>query len=446
LAGAAPLGVGELGEALGRLARFEDPPFLAVAVSGGPDSLALAILADRWARLHGGEICALSVDHRLRPQSGTELRRLGGWLSDRGIRHEILVWQTERPASGIQEAARAARYRLLARWCRDHGWLHLLIAHHREDQAETHLIRRAAHSGADGLAGMSQIREIEGCRILRPLLGIGKARLAATLEAERQPFIADPSNHDPAFARARLRAGADSALPAAGVDALLDRIGALGHARTARERARDALLAQAVALHPAGFAALDLPRLLAATPGIAERAVSAIVVTLGNRPYPPRRRQVVRLLQVLAGKADGGRTLGGCRFVGWRGRVLVLRELAAAAGAVRVEPGTSLLWDGRFAVASPAGEATGCFILGYLGREGVAELALRVSGLRDTGLPPLARPILPALRDDDGIAAVPHIGYRRGGVAVLPKIVFRPVKCLSDAGFAVVKSSAHLIS
>ncbi|HEY3910034.1 MAG TPA: tRNA lysidine(34) synthetase TilS [Stellaceae bacterium] len=431
-----PLGVAELGETLARLARFEAAPLIAVAVSGGPDSLALTILADRWARARGGEACALSVDHRLRPESGAELRRVGGWLSARGICHQILVWHGERPVSGLQEAARAARYRLLAQWCRDRGYLHLLTAHHREDQAETHQIRRAAGSGADGLAGMPAVRELDGCRILRPLLGIGKARLIATLEAERQPFIADPSNHDPAFARGRLRRGAMSAMPAAELDQLLDTVARLGRMRAARERAGDALLARAVAVHPAGFAALDPALLLAAPSGIAEPAISALVVTLGGRLYPPRRRQVARLLRVLAGAAEGGRTLGGCCFVGWRGRLLVLRELAAAAAPGRVAPGASLLWDRRFAVAAPQ-DAPGSFAVGYLGREGVAELVRRVPRLRHARLPPLVRPILPALRDEHGIAAVPHLRYRREGVAVLPKLAFRPVKSLSDAGFAV---------
>src|SRR5207248_5640066 len=90
--------------------------FLAVAVSGGADSLALAILADRWARERGGAICALTVDHRLRPESGDEIRRLRAWLSARGIRHEVLVWTGEKPRTGIQEAARLARYRLLGGW------------------------------------------------------------------------------------------------------------------------------------------------------------------------------------------------------------------------------------------------------------------------------------------------------------------------------------------
>ncbi len=433
---AQPLCVAELGSALDRLAHFETPPFLAVAVSGGPDSLALAILADRWARSRDGEICALTVDHRLRPESGDEIRQLSGWLSARKIRHEVLIWDGEKPATGIQEAARAARYQLLAGWCREHGCLHLLTAHHREDQAETHLIRRAAQSGANGLAGMSAVRELDCCRILRPLLGIPKARLTATLAGEGQPFITDPSNRDPAFARARLRTGAMPP-PDGDSPALLDMVGRLGRERAAREGARDVLLARAVSVHPAGFASLDCAPLLAAPTEIAERALSAIVAMLGGGLYPPRRRQVSRLLRVLAGDADGGYTLAGCRFVAWRGRYLVLRELAAAAGPVRIAPGTNLVWDRRFKVALPA-TAPRPLTLDYLGESGVAELGGRAPELRRIGLPPLIRPILPALWDEKGIVAVPHIGYRREEVSPLPKLAFRPVKCMSDAGFAVV--------
>src|SRR5204863_19023 len=128
----------------------------------------------------------------------------GDWLAARAIPHEVLVWSEAKPASGIQEAARAARYRLLAGWCRERGCLHLLTAHHREDQAETHLIRRRAGSGVEGLAGMAALRELRGLRLVRPLLQVPKARLVALLAAERQPFLSDPSNRNPVFERSRL--------------------------------------------------------------------------------------------------------------------------------------------------------------------------------------------------------------------------------------------------
>jgi tRNA(Ile)-lysidine synthase len=432
---AEPLTLAEFAASLDSLARFEIQPFLAVAVSGGPDSLSLAILADRWARERQGEICAVTVDHRLRPESSTETRLLHRWLSTRAIRHEILAWSADKPASGIQEAARGARYTLLAEWCREHGCLHLLTGHHREDQAETHLIRCRATSGADGLAGMSAIRELANCRILRPLLGVAKARLLALLDAERQPFITDPSNCDPTFERSRLRT--TGAVPVgAGFVALLNGVRKLGYERAAHERKCDRLLAQTAVLHPAGFGVLD-PRLALAPSDIAERALQAIVAAIGGRLYPARRQRIARLRGMLAAADRPGHTLGGCHFVRRRNHILVLRELAGAAGAVRLLPGTSLLWDHRFSIALPA-TAKGAVTIGYLGRSGVVELNRLQPNRRHCSLPRFVYPILPAVWDEKGIAAVPHLGYRREGGAILPEFSFRPFNPLTRAGFTVV--------
>jgi tRNA(Ile)-lysidine synthase len=433
---AKPLSLGEFGASLAALARFEASPFLAVAVSGGSDSLALAILADRWARDNGGEICALTVDHRLRPESGDEIRRLEIWLSARRIRHEVLVWSGEKPKSGIQEAARLARYRLLTNWCREHGCLHLLTAHHREDQIETHLLRRRARSGADGLAGMSAIRELGDCRLLRPLLAVGKDELVAFLQAERQPFIVDPSNFDPAFERSRYRRGDALAGTTSAAD-LLAQTRALGAARLARQQNANAFLAHGVRVHPAGFAVLD-PKTLSAVPdALAERLLAAATTTIGGTSYSPRRKSIARLRGVLAGNRPRGRTVGGCRFIHWRERVLVTRELAHAAGPMRLSAGESRNWDVRFQVIAPPDMSSSVSIT-YLGAAGVAQLRRLAPRLRRDYLPRLLLPILPTVWDEDGIAAVPHLEYRREGVGAVPQIVFRPVNPLTQADFAVV--------
>src|SRR5438067_13710680 len=109
-------------------------------------------------------------------------------MAARGIEHHVLAWSGPKPATGIQEAARAARYGLLAEWCRAQGCLHLPTAHHREDQAETYLIRERARSGLDGLVGMSARRELGGVRLVGLLPAVPYGRLTALLEAERQPF------------------------------------------------------------------------------------------------------------------------------------------------------------------------------------------------------------------------------------------------------------------
>ena len=133
----APLTDAELAAAFAAIGGFEARPLIAVALSGGPT-------AWRWrcSRIAGrgsaAAAWALTVDHQLRPESAAETHTLAGWFAARGLPHAILVWQGDKPSSGIQEAARAARYELLADWCRRNGVLHLLTAHHREDQAETH--------------------------------------------------------------------------------------------------------------------------------------------------------------------------------------------------------------------------------------------------------------------------------------------------------------------
>src|SRR5262249_61999648 len=134
-----------------------------------------------------------------------EARQVGAWLGARGIAHRTLVWEGPHPASDIQAAARAARYRLLEAWCAEHGYLHLLTAHHREDRAETFWLRLARGSGLDGLAGISGVTERPECRVLHPLLDVPPERLRARLRLEAQPWVDDPSNRNADLARVRVR-------------------------------------------------------------------------------------------------------------------------------------------------------------------------------------------------------------------------------------------------
>jgi tRNA(Ile)-lysidine synthase len=426
-----PLRLDELAASLDALGGFEARPLIAVAVSGGPDSMALILLAERWARQRGGQAWALTVDHGLRPESAEEARTVADWLACRAIPHEILVWAGDKPTSGIQEAARDARYRLLAQWCRAHGVVHLLTAHHREDQAETHLIRRRAGSGVDGLAGMSAVRELAGCRLVRPFLLVPRVRLLALLEREGQPFLRDPSNVNPVFERARLRIAPDP-LGGTALDGVVAELRVRGRQRIARERILDGLLARSVALHLAGFAALDPAIIATVDPDSAERLLGRVAACIGAARYPARRARLAQLCAGLAARPDRARTLGGCRFVPWRRRFLVLRELAAASAPVRIEPGARLVWDRRFAVDLTPNAASG-FTLGYLGRSRASAVE------RGNGdMPRLLYPIFPALWDDEGLAAVPHLGYRRPGVRVLPWLSFRPANPLTRAGFTVV--------
>ncbi len=429
-----PLSLPEFATTLAAIGGFEPRPLVAVGVSGGPDSLALVILADRWARERGGAAWGLIVDHGLRPESAAEAETVSAWLEARDIPQAVLAWCGEKPSAGIQEAARTARYRLLAQWCAERGCCHLFTAHHREDQAETYLIRRRAGSGTDGLAGMAVVRELPTLRHVRPLLSVAKARLAAFLAAEAQPCLRDPSNRNPAFERARWRFRLENG----GEDAemALREVRANAAMRISREHELALLLAQTVALYPAGIAVID-PAPIAAAGELGERALGRIAAVIGGgTPYPIRRERLARLRGALGETPVRSRTLGGCRFVGWRGRVLALREAARAAPRLLLAPGTTSVWDERFMAVMPAAASPG-LELGQLGTDGVAVLGRDGIG-EDNPLPRLAYPVLPAIWDDEGPRAVPHLGWRRGSDACLPVLMFRPRVPLFAAGFTVV--------
>jgi tRNA(Ile)-lysidine synthase len=414
---------------------FGTPPRLAVGVSGGPDSLALALLAHDWATARGGAVTALTVDHALRPESADEARRVAAWMAAAGLPHETLTWHGPRPAHGLQAAARAARLALLEEWCRRHGVLDLLLAHHADDQAETVLQRLGKGSGPDGLAAMAPVSWRRFVRVLRPLLDQPGARTRATLAARAHPWIEDPSNADTLFQRVRLRDLAP-ALAEAGVSppGL-----ALAAARAAERREehrarRDARLATAVTLDPYGAAHVEMARLLDAPASEARAALGRLVACIGGTERPPRAERVERLRQRLrAEPAGGGLTLGRCRLLPLADgrRWLVCREARNLPDPMPLPaPGAApVIWDGRESVSLIGAPAPAGWRLAPLGGAGWHAVArtLRADGRTAPAVPPAARPGLLAVLSDDGtVCAVPRIGYAVGPDRTACRVRVRP--------------------
>jgi tRNA(Ile)-lysidine synthase len=178
-----------------------------LAVSGGPDSTALLVLAHRWRveRRSGPIIVAATVDHRLRPHSRREAANVAKLAKPLGIEHHILVWSGRKPSKGLQEAAREARYALLFKLAEKIKADAVVTAHTLDDQAETFLMRLARGSGLSGLGSIRRETTRTGMTLLRPFLAVPKARLVAMLRKARIPFATDPSNRDTRFLRSRLR-------------------------------------------------------------------------------------------------------------------------------------------------------------------------------------------------------------------------------------------------
>jgi tRNA(Ile)-lysidine synthase len=270
---------------------------IVAAVSGGPDSTCLMHLLAAWSRT--GErppVTVATVDHGLRPDSLREARTVAKWARALGFRHRILTWQGEKPDTGVQEAAREERYRLLADLARKVKVSHVVTGHTLDDQAETVVMRLLRGTGIGGLGGMRPALMRSGVTLARPFLSLSKARLVATCRAGGWPLIEDPSNADPRFARARLR---EKLMPLlAGEGLTPERLAALA-ARARRDA--DALDAAAAAALTAmrldsgeaapGASRLDLDalRLKGEPDAILLRVVArAIVEVLGPETRPAR--------------------------------------------------------------------------------------------------------------------------------------------------------------
>ena len=430
---------------MGRLGPFERRPQVAIAVSGGADSMALCLLAHRWARAAAGEAVALTVDHGLRSEAGAEARRVGAWLHRRRIPHHVLRWRGEKPSANIQAVARHARYELLNRWCVRDGRLHLLLAHHLDDQAETFILRLGRGSGVDGLAAMAPVSELPQLRLLRPFLRILGDRLVATLQASGQEWIDDPSNRDPAHARVRVRAVLGNLGPEGlATPRLAATARRMARARAALDRDTAQLLARAVDIFAAGFCIVDHPALAGASQEVGLRALAHVIRTIGGGIYAPRFERLERLHCTIA-KYDAARTLGGCRIVPLKGRpagrVLVCREPAAAAETIPVGPGDRLSWDRRFTFV--IGRRPGpSLVVRRLGREGWSQVAAKEPAVRGTTIPAPVRPSLPAFWHGDRVVCVPHL--ENAADAAQPdyphvrEMFFEPEHPLFGAAFAVV--------
>lgn len=387
---------------------FEAAPRIAVALSGGPDSMALTLLLADWVGQRGGELLALTVDHGLRAGSGEEAARAAAWMQARGVAHRLLTWQGEKPATGLHEAARTARYGLLAAASAQHGILHLALGHQADDQAETVAIRRARDSGPDGLAGMPAIREMPGLRLIRPLLCIPRARLAATCAALGQPVIQDPSNLDPRFARGRLRQAGG---PAVGSPDWQE----VGRERAAAEDRLAGLLARHADFHPEGWVDLD-PTALAPPLGEEEgtRLLARLLGAVAGRPYPARRDRLAKLWCRLRPGGKGavqgfrGASLGGCVLVpGGRG-LRIVREERGLSPPVAVGPGGTALWDQRFRLRWGGARPVTFGALGAFDwRPSPGSDAERAAHR----LPAAVRRTLPAIAVEDRVLIVPHLSH-----------------------------------
>lgn len=323
----------------GRLRNFQNDltgPAIAVALSGGGDSTALTWLLAQWAHRSGKILHALTVDHGLRPEAAREARQVAEWVlpwKDKwGLHHEILVWDGPKPETGLQEAAREARYRLMAEYCHRHGIRVLFLAHHTDDQAETLLFRLAKGSGLDGLAGMAERQDACGMVLLRPLLDRSHHDLLETCRTHNLNWIEDKSNVSDRYFRGRIRQGIHF-LEAEGLSATrLSKLAArLRRARSALDYYTDLAWKNCIAEKEINRIVFSFDQFQSCPDDIRIRLLSRAIGSFRpDQAYPVRLEDVESLATRLTPR-DGSfkaATLGGCliRLEGKNARLSIQPE------------------------------------------------------------------------------------------------------------------------
>ena len=367
---------------------------LGVAVSGGSDSMALLHLMADWG---GARLRCVTVDHRLREASAQEAADVGRQAARLGVPHDILSWDEWDGRGNLPEAARNARYGMMADWARRHGLEGVALGHTADDVAETFLMRLARRAGVDGLAAMRARRPHGDIVLHRPLLSARRADLRGYLAARGVTWAEDPSNDNPRYRRTLARRALETLGPV-GIDgaALSDVAAHLAEARATLGHYA-AIEVERLARTDRGDLLLDAQGLAALRPDIARRILAAGLAWISGGA--PRGPDITRLMEAL-GAGEGG-TLAGCRVLNDGMQVRIAREWAAVRD-LTAAPGA--LWDGRWRIEGPEISGTHVAALGQAGRTLCPEW-------RGAGLPAASIDASPALWRGPELIAAPLAGH-----------------------------------
>lgn len=391
------------------LARYKR---VALAVSGGGDSMALMLLAREWVRRvpDAPALFVLTVDHRLRPESRQEAEWVAQHAGALGLPHHILTWEAAQPGAS-QAEAREARYTLMADFAAAHDIGAIITAHTSDDVAETFLMRLARGSGVDGLAAMASETAWDGVPVLRPLLAVSRDTLRTELDARGAAWLEDPGNAEERFERVRVRRA-------------LETLGELGISRARivesaerLRRAREAIVAAAAdfinahaEVSAAGYVRLPRHALGALPEDVAIHALKCLLHAIGGRVRAPRLRKLEMLAEQLRSGLEGSTTLGGCVISPDRGALVICREPGRLhAAPVTLGPGETVIWDRRFRVT--CGDLRRRVSIAALGEPNLAALPKAIR--QQHPAPALAA--LPALYADGQLLGVPVPGFVLAG-------------------------------
>ena len=322
---------------------------IGVAVSGGADSLALALNLAEWGRRHNRLVKAVTVDHGLRPESADEAADVHRIMTENGISHTTLTWTGPKPETRLEERARMARYDLMIAWCREQGIGHLFLAHQAGDQAETFWTRLARGSGVNGLSAMTEQTLRAGVLLCRPFLDLDKADLEADLTQRGIVWMMDSMNADPTYERVRWRLRQRDLSAMGLTPAMIGRTThRLARARTALDFYTQRFVSAWAEISPYGYLTIPETALSAVPEEIRLRALMRLVAHVNPTGPAPAMETVETWLEQWPRRA----TFGGCLVLRYKGWVFIAREAKRLAPPTDIPAWTPTVWNNFFILAS----------------------------------------------------------------------------------------------
>ena len=324
---------------------------IALGVSGGSDSAAMLHLVAQWNARQDFPITLtiLSVDHGLRSEAALECVQVGEWCKALELNHVTLHWMGDKPFSGVQAKARAARYNLMTDWCLAHDVPVLLTAHTADDQAETIVMRQSRTSTVKSLAGIWPSRDWNGVQVMRPFLFARRQELRDFLLSQNLVWIDDPSNFNPRYERVRIREKL-----AGDADVAKFAAHALRAIKAAQQKAKDWTHA-CLSISDLGLLSFKRDSLKSVEPDVGDEILSRVFLLNGITQLPELKSRQT-LWSWLSSDQPKRRTLGGLIFAGRRHDILIAREPGRISEeTIVILSSGKVVWDGRFVVQGPEG-------------------------------------------------------------------------------------------
>lgn len=397
---------------------FEDAPVIAIATSGGADSLGLILLADEWSRSKkspsGTSIVGLTVDHGLRPNSTSEARLVQEWLKKRDIQHHILTWEGTKPTSKIQNSAREARYDLLSQWCLKNNVLHLLTGHHATDQLETFLMRLSKGSGLKGLTGIQKEVFMPFGRLIRPFLEENPLTIKLALNRFGQDHIEDPSNQNIQFERTRWR----KVLPlleeqSLTTTALNKTLNKLQSEQNVLEKEVTKALIKCFTVEMCGLIRIDKKIFTKIPRQIGHKLLEKGILSVSGHDYGPKKESLQNLYDGLIMGKKIPLTLSGCRIMCRKKEIIIGREYEALKNtATTLHNNLNCKWDNKFQVRVKKAQITENLIIRALGPEGLKQLREKNIPIKYKDIPQPLLLTLPSVWKNNEIISIPHLTWK----------------------------------